>query len=74
MAKITPKKIGQFVTIWKRPEKVTMPFDSNDSIDFVVRDVREGNQAGQFIFDRNILIEKGIMTHLGKKGKMGIRI
>lgn len=74
VAKTTPTKIGQFVTIWKRPVDVTMPFDSEDAIDFIVIDVREGNHVGQFIFDRKVLIEKRIISCGNKKGKMGIRV
>lgn len=36
MSKITPKKIGQFVTIYKRPEKNNMPFESLDNIDYII--------------------------------------
>lgn len=33
-AKITPKKIGQFVTLWKRNENgITVPFDIKDNFD-----------------------------------------
>jgi hypothetical protein len=37
IAKITPKKTGQFVTLWKRMGKSSIqPFDLSDSIDFLL--------------------------------------
>ena len=38
MAKTTPTKKGQFVTIWKRHSDKghIIPFDINDNIDFIV--------------------------------------
>jgi len=74
VAKTTPTKIGKFVTIWKRPIDVTMPFDSSDPIDYIIIDVKDDNNKGQFIFDRKILIEKGIISHESRKGKRGIRV
>ena len=36
-AKITPKKVGQFVTLWKRnTAKQTEPFDENDVFDYYI--------------------------------------
>lgn len=74
VAKITPIKVGQFVTIWKRPNDVTMPLDSMDDVDFVMIAVNEAQHQGQFVFNKKILIEKGIMSDNGKKGKMAIRV
>lgn len=73
-AKTTPVKIGQFVTIWKRPIDIILPFDSTDSVDFVVISVSSSQNQGQFVFDKKILIEKGIMSHNGKKGKTAFRV
>ena len=40
-AKITPTKIGQFVTVWKRNENgVTAPFNINDNFDFFISSVK----------------------------------
>src|SRR4051812_25475417 len=43
VAKITPKKIGQFVTLWQRVGKSPAPFDVSDSVDFFVISVRNEN-------------------------------
>ena len=72
-AKTTPVKIGQFVTVWKRPIDVIIPFDSTD-MDYFVIGVSDSQNRGQFVFDRRILIEKGIMSHNSKKGKTAFRV
>jgi len=74
-AKITPTKTGQFVTLWKRNEEgETIPFDSSDSFDFYLISTSKENHAGIFIFSKEILAKKGILTHEKKEGKRGFRI
>ncbi len=52
-SKITPKKVGQFVTFWKRNEKgITQPYRENDRIDFYVITARTENNFGQFVFPK----------------------
>lgn len=76
VAKITPTKIGQFVTIWKRPivGGEIAPLDISDGVTFVIISVSDEIHRGQFIFDRKILVAKDIMSHDGKGGKRGIRV
>ena len=75
LAKITPTKIGQFVTIWKRNEKgITEPFDILDDIDFYIIATRKENQLGVFIFPRNVLYENKILSDKNRDGKRGIRV
>jgi len=75
VAKITPTKAGQFVTIWNRSQDgKTEPFDSSDDIDFIIITARKGDSFGQFIFPKALLTEKGIITHNCKDGKRGIRV
>jgi hypothetical protein len=76
VAKTTPAKIGQFVTIWKRPtpESEIAPFDISDGVQFVVVDVSDAAHRGQFIFNQKLLIAKGIMSCNGKGGKRAIRV
>ncbi|KXX67241.1 MepB family protein [Flammeovirga sp. SJP92] len=74
-SKITPKKVGQFVTFWKRnQEKVTAPFNASDPIDFYVVNVQQDEKTGQFVFPKSVLIKKGIMTTNKKEGKRGFRV
>ncbi len=75
VSKITPKKAGQFVTIWKRNQfGVTAPFDISDNLDFVLITSKSNEHIGQFIFPKSILVEKGIISRNGKGGKRGIRV
>ncbi|WP_316765428.1 MepB family protein [Pedobacter frigiditerrae] len=74
-AKITPTKIGQFVTIWKRNENgQTEPFHVNDDFDLMIISTRKGDLFGQFIFPKSILLEKGIISSNKAQGKRGIRV
>ena len=74
-AKITPKKVGQFVTFWKRNQNgITEPFSENDTIDFYVINVESENKTGQFVFPKSVLIEKGIISTSKKDGKIGFRV
>lgn len=75
VSKITPTKTGQFVTIWKRNKGgITEPFDISDDIDFVIITSKSGENFGQFIFPKSVLVENGIITKNGKEGKRGIRV
>ena len=74
-SKITPKKIGQFVTFWKRNQKgITEPFSENDTIDFYVINVQFENKTGQFVFPKSVLIENEILSTSKKDGKRGFRV
>jgi hypothetical protein len=76
IAKTTPTKIGQFVTIWKRPTTsgIIAPFDISDDVAFVIVSVSDAQHCGQFVFDQKTLVAKGIMSRGGKGGKRGIRV
>ncbi|MGJ8735100.1 MepB family protein [Zobellia laminariae] len=74
-AKITPKKVGQFVTFWKRIAKGPIsPFEESDLFNYFVINVSKGNMLGQFVFPKNMLVEKGIVSTLKKEGKRGFRV
>lgn len=74
-AKITPKKVGLFVTLWKRnTENKTEPFNVNDPFDFYIIAVKQEDNFGFFIFSKDILSEKNILTNSKKGGKRGFRV
>lgn len=74
-SKITPKKIGQFVTFWKRnKDGITEPFAETDAIDYYVINVQSENKWGQFVIPKSVLIEKGIISTSRKEGKRGFRV
>jgi hypothetical protein len=74
-AKITPKKIGLFVTLWKRNANgETAPYQGSDKVDLSVINIIQGSCMGQFVFPTNVLIEKGILSSYKKQGKRGFRV
>lgn len=74
-AKITPTKVGQFVTFWKRPpNKIIQPYDSSDDIDLLIVTVKEKNRFGQFVFPKSALIKQGVISVNEKGGKRAIRV
>ena len=74
-AKITPKKVGQFVTFWKRKGNGPIePFEENDQIDFYIVNVRTKNEFGQFVFPKSVLIKKGVLSTEKKEGKRAFRV
>lgn len=75
VAKITPTKSGQFVTIWKRNEHgKTQPFSILDDFDFIIITCCSEDNLGQFIFPKSVLAQHGIITQNKKEGKRGIRV
>src|SRR5690606_1562863 len=74
-AKITSKKLGQFVTFWKRNgNRPIEPFEVNDQFVFFVVNVRTETQFGQFVFPKFLLINKGIISTHNKEGKRAFRV
>jgi hypothetical protein len=75
VSKITPTKMGQFVTLWKRnKEGVICPHQSNEATDLYVIHCLGDNLIGQFVFTKEILIQQGVLSSPGKKGKLGFRV
>lgn len=74
-AKVTPKKAGQFVTLWKRTnDGKTAPFHVNDDFDFYIIAINSECNFGFFIFPKDILGENQILTNKIKEGKRGFRV
>lgn len=74
-AKITPKKVGQFVTFWKRSEVGPIePFHENDAFDFFLVQVTNEKNSGIFILPKSILIKHGIISTARKEGKRALRV
>lgn len=75
VAKTTPTKVGQFVTVWKRtPGGPIQPFDAADPVDLFVISTREGDYFGHFVFPREVLCERGIVSRNGSGGKRAFRV
>ncbi|ARX84268.1 MepB family protein [Streptomyces alboflavus] len=75
VAKTTPTKVGQFVTVWQRSEAGPIrPFDDGDPVDLFVVSSRDGAHFGQFVFPRDVLRERGIVSKGGVGGKRAFRV
>jgi hypothetical protein len=73
--KITPKKNGQFVTLWKRTEgNPIQPYTISDDFDLVIINTNTPTNSGQFIFPKSILEQKGYLQNQSKQGKLGFRV
>lgn len=69
-AKLTPKKAGQFVTFWKRCGNGPIePYHETDPFDLLVVNVKAGDNSGQFVFPKSVLIEKEIISSSKKEVK-----
>jgi hypothetical protein len=74
-AKITPTKVGQFVTLWQRVGTGPIqPFDAADPLDCAVVSVRRGAQLGQFVFPMAVLRQQGVVSVNGLGGKRALRV
>ncbi|MDQ4624568.1 MepB family protein [Janthinobacterium lividum] len=78
VAKTTPTKTGQFVTVWKRPhpDADIAPLDEADPVDIVIIAVADddGARHGFFIFPRSVLLERGVMSRASQGGKRALRV
>ncbi|KAB1138921.1 MepB family protein [Streptomyces luteolifulvus] len=75
VAKTTPTKVGQFVTVWQRSEEGPIrPFDTEDGVDLFVVSSRDSGSFGQFMFPRDVLCERGIVSRNRSGGKRGFRV
>lgn len=75
VAKVTPTKIGQFVTLWKRVNgSPIMPYDLSDPFDVVMVTGTKENRCGQFIFPKDVLVRQDYISKDGKGGKRAMRV
>ncbi|GHF44563.1 hypothetical protein GCM10010218_27460 [Streptomyces mashuensis] len=75
VARTTPAKVGQFVTVWQRSEEGPIrPFDAGDGVDLFVISSRDDDGFGQFVFPREVLCERDIVSRDRSGGKRGFRV
>ncbi|GGQ22650.1 hypothetical protein GCM10010215_54160 [Streptomyces virginiae] len=75
VARTTPTKAGQFVTVWKRSAGGPIqPYDAADPVDLFVISTCEGERFGQFVFPRDVLRERGVVSTEGAGGKRAFRV
>ncbi|MEH0152967.1 MepB family protein [Limibacter armeniacum] len=74
-AKVTPKKTGLFVSLWKRNATgQTAPFSINDNFDYYIIATEQDHQFGFFLFPKQVLSDNQILTKHNKEGKRGFRV
>ena len=79
VAKITPTKVGQFVTLWKRVGRGPIqPFELSDPVDVFVVSCRSGPHLGQFVFPKAALAAQGVVASGdatgSRAGKRALRV
>ncbi|WP_426995975.1 MepB family protein [Pseudarthrobacter sp. N5] len=73
--KLTPTKVGLFVTVWRRAsDGSTEPLSAEDGSQSLVIAVREGDNFGLFVLPKSALVERGIVAISGVGGKRGFRV
>lgn len=74
-ARVTPKKPGAFVAVWRRDELgETGPFASDDATDGLMVFVREDDRFGMFRFVASQLESLGVTRSAAHPGKRGFRV
>ena len=77
-AKITPKKTGQFVSLWCRDETSgsTRPFHESEILQGAIIYVADPSQDGLFLFSKKTLINQKIISDISGQspGKRGFRL
>ncbi|HGH7177726.1 TPA: MepB family protein [Bacillus wiedmannii] len=75
VSKITPNKIGQFVSFWEKDDNMqNQAFSYNAAPDLLVITCIDDNKLGQFIFPNEILLKEKILKTQCQKGKMAMRV
>ncbi len=75
VGRVTPKKVGFFVAVWRRTEDgSTQPLASEDGIDLLTVSVGQGSDLGQFVMSRQALVDHGIVSQADRGGKRGFRV
>lgn len=75
LAKKTPKKKGYFVAFYEKDIKnVNQAFSNDNSVDFTLVNIVDGNLRGIFVFPQEVLKQHGILKTESQKGKMAIRV
>lgn len=75
LAKLTPKKKGYFVAFWEKDENnKNTAYHYESAPDFLIINIIDKELKGQFIFPKEVLLKKGVLSYRNKKGKMAMRV
>ncbi|PGE65303.1 mep operon protein MepB [Bacillus wiedmannii] len=75
ISKITPNKIGQFVSFWEKDDHMqNQAFSYDAAPGLLVITCIDDNKLGQFIFPKEILLKEKILKTQSQIGKMAMRV
>jgi hypothetical protein len=75
VGKLTPTKLGHFVTFYKKPiQGPIQPYSKEDPFNFLVISVSKNREMGQFVFSKKALEYQEIIAHDGIEGKRAFRV
>jgi hypothetical protein len=76
VAKTTPTKTGQFVTLWKRETShaAITPLDVSDDVASVIVLASHAHNRGAFVFSREVLVAQDVMSSNGRGGRRALRV
>ncbi|MBD7984244.1 MepB family protein [Sporosarcina sp. Sa2YVA2] len=76
VANITPTKTGQFVAFWEKDENnINQPYSYEEAPELlIITTFKNVSEFGQFIFPKEILLKKNILSSNSTKGKMALRV
>lgn len=69
-SRITPKKLGEFVSLWKQDPRG--PYYEEDPISFVI--IESETKEFHFKFPKDVLVSRGIISSSISPGKQGFRL
>ncbi|ATZ81095.1 MepB-like protein [Bodo saltans virus] len=74
--KLTPAKLGHFVSLWKRVDNNNKSYDTNDKYDVYIFYVEDKEHKGYFSFTKDILLQHKILSDKKNNidGKLGFRL
>ncbi len=75
LARKTPRKNGYFTVFWRKGEDDrNRPYTLDECTDRLVITVLDQGKKGQFVFSKEVMASKGIVTTDSSKGKMAMRV
>jgi len=75
LARKTPRKNGYFTVFWRKGEDDrNRPYTLDECTDRLVITVLDQGKKGQFVFSKEVMTSKGIVTTDSSKGKMAMRV
>lgn len=75
LAKKTPKKAGYFFAIWCKDDTYNnRPFNTKEFEDKLIVNILDKSKKGIFVFPKNLLADKRIISTEESRGKMAMRV